>query len=102
MFISTVEIERPHPPDYINTTYQTHSPKYSLEDEVNLYELLPALSFSVPESTAIINGLNSSKVLMKELVNYFGYQIKQQAYKDYQGVAITAERISLIKTCVVS
>lgn len=70
---------------------------FRLEDQVNLYELLPTLSFSVEESMSIIDGLNQSSVSMRELVTYIGYQRKQQKYNDYKGVAITPERVNLLK-----
>jgi len=75
--------------------------KYRLDDEVNLYEVLPALAFSVPESMVIIDGLNSSKVPMQELVTYIGYQRKQQVYKDYQGVTITPDMINQLKAMII-
>ena len=84
------------------TAPQTISPLYRLEDEINLYEILPALSFSVLESMVIIDGLNSSKVSMKELVTYIVYQRKQQMYKDYQGVEITPEMINQLKAMITS
>ena len=84
------------------TASQTISPKYRLEDEVNLYVVLPALSFSVPESMIIIDGLNSSKVTIKELVTYIGYQRKQQRYKDYQGVEIKPDMINQLKAMIIS
>lgn len=78
------------------------TPVFRLDDQVNLYELLPALSFSVQESMAIIDGLNQSKVSMKELVTYIGHQRKQQQYNDYIGVAITPERVNLLRNIIVA
>lgn len=75
-------------------------PTFRLEDQVNLYDLLPELSFSVQESMTIIDGLNRSKVSMKELVTYIGYQRKQQKYNDYTGVPITPERVNLLKNMI--
>jgi len=43
-------------------------PSFRLDDQVNLYDLLPELSFSIQESMAIIDGLDRSRVSMKELV----------------------------------
>lgn len=43
--------------------------KIRLEYQVYLYDLLPELSFSVHESMTIIDGLNRSKVSMKELIS---------------------------------
>lgn len=70
-------------------------PSFGLDDQVNLHELLPALSFSVQESMVIIDALNHSKVSMKELVTFIGHQRKQQQYNDYTGVTITPERVNL-------
>jgi hypothetical protein len=74
--------------------------KFGLEDQVDLYDLLPELSFSVHESMVIIDGLNRSKVSMKELVTYISYQRKQQKYNDYTGVSITPERVNLLKNMI--
>ncbi|MGQ2985376.1 hypothetical protein [Flavobacterium sp.] len=83
-----------------NTISNAFTTKFRLEDEVNLYELLPELSFSVQESMAIIDGLNKAKVSMKELVMYIGHQRKQQLYNDYSGVPITPERINLLRNII--
>ena len=60
------------------------------------------MSFSVQDSMAIIDGLNSSKATMRELVTYIGYQRKQQMYKDYQGVEIKPEMINQLKAMITS
>ncbi|WP_299517708.1 hypothetical protein, partial [uncultured Flavobacterium sp.] len=69
------------------------SPNY----EVNLYNLLPTLSFSVNESMLIIQYFNRSKVLMKELLDYFKNQKKEQRYNDFGGVMITDEKINKLR-----
>lgn len=48
----------------------------------------------------IIDGLNKSKVSMRELVTYIGYHRKQQKYNDYTGVPITLERVNLLKNMI--
>mgnify|MGYP000937819413 CR=1 FL=1 len=74
--------------------------QYELTSEINLYEILPAMNFSVQESMDIITGLNRSVVQMKELISYIGYQRKQQQYNDYTGVIITAEHVNLLRNMV--
>lgn len=71
--------------------------QYAITDEINLYEILPAMSFSVSESMNIITDLDRSVVQVKELVNYINYQIKQQHYNDYRGVTITNNHINLLQ-----
>ncbi|MGQ2985360.1 BT4734/BF3469 family protein [Flavobacterium sp.] len=73
---------------------------FKLDDQVNLYELLPVLSFSVQESMVIIDGLNRAKVSMKELVTYIGHQRKEQQYNDYSGVPITPEQVNLLRNII--
>ena len=85
--------------DY-NKALEPATVQYELTDEINLYEVLPAMNFSVKESMDIITGLNRSVVQVKELVTYIGYQRKQQLYNDYSGVAITAEHVSLLRNMV--
>lgn len=74
--------------------------KYALDEIVNLYEVLPQLSFSVEDTMKIIYGINRSKVPMLQLVNYIGKQNKEQKYLDYDGVAITSLVVSKLKTIV--
>jgi len=68
--------------------------------KLTLYELLPVLSFSVKESMDIISDLDGAKVQMRELWNYIRNQRSQQQYNDYKGVAITAERFTLLKSLI--
>lgn len=84
----------------VNQEPQPTVSKVRLCDEVNLYELLPAISFTVDESMMIITDFNRSKVLMKELVMYIGSQLKQQKYNDYGGVMIDANRVELLKRLI--
>ena len=71
--------------------------QYAITDEINLYKILPAMSFSVSESMNIINDLDRSVVQVKELVSYINYQIKQQHYDDYRGVTITNNHVNLLR-----
>ena len=69
-------------------------PKYALDEMINLYEVLPQLSFDVEDILKIISGIDNSNVEMAELVNYFNRQNTQQKYNDYHGVPITTSMIS--------
>jgi hypothetical protein len=84
----------------LKSTEQAVKSTFMLDEEVNLYDLLPALSFTIQESMAIITDLDHSKVSIKELVAYIGHQRKQQKYNDYTGVSITPERVNLLKNII--
>ena len=71
--------------------------KYNLDEIVNLYEVLPKLSFNVDDTSKIISDINRSNIEMNVLVNYIGKQRKEQKYNDYDGVQITSEIISKLK-----
>lgn len=72
-------------------------PKFGPDDEVNLYQVLSAMSLSSRETMLVIGDLDRSVVKMKELVAYINKQNKEQKYNDYNGVDITAERIGRLK-----
>lgn len=74
--------------------------KYSLDEMVNLYDILPQLSFDVEDILKIIWGIDNSNVEMARLVTYFNKQITQQKYNDYDGVPITALTISKLKNLI--
>ncbi|MBF4485040.1 hypothetical protein [Flavobacterium sp. CSZ] len=71
-----------------------HILKYTLNEIVNLYDILPQLSFDVEDILKIISGLDNSNVKMAELVDYFNRQNTQQKYNDYDGVPITTTTIT--------
>lgn len=77
-------------------------PKYALDEIVNLYEVLPQLSFDVEGILKVISGIDNSNVEMTELVDYFNKQCIQQKYNDYDGVQITAITISKLKNLIKS
>lgn len=74
--------------------------KYTIDEIVNLYEVLPQLSFSIDDTIAIISGIDSSNVTMSELVSYIGKQNKEQKYLGYDGVQITQLTISKLKNLI--
>ncbi|QEE50697.1 hypothetical protein FUA48_14255 [Flavobacterium alkalisoli] len=74
--------------------------QYRLDEEINLYEVLPAMSFTIEESMTIICDFDFSKMQMSELVKYIGKQRKEQQYNDYNGVRITPEHIDALKTII--
>ena len=67
---------------------------------INLYDILPQLSFDVEDVLKIISGIDRSNVEMAELVDYFNKQTAQQKYNDYDGVPITAPMISKLKSLI--
>lgn len=87
-------IESRHEPE------TAHISKYSLDEIVSLYEVLPLLSFDVEDISKIISGIDNSNVEMARLVNYFNRQNIQQKYNDYDGVPITALTISKLKNLI--
>lgn len=74
--------------------------KYTLDEMINLYDVLPQLSFDVDDILEIISGIDNSNVEMAQLVNYFNKQNIQQKYNDYDGVPITTTTISKLKSLI--
>nr|WP_294922370.1 hypothetical protein [uncultured Flavobacterium sp.] len=79
-----------------------HILKYSLDEMVNLYDVLPQLSFNVEDILKIISGIDNSNVEMAELMDYFNRQNTQQKYNDYDGIPITTSMISKLKSFIKS
>lgn len=77
-----------------------HILKYTLDEIVNLYDVLPQLSFGVEDILKIISGIDNSNVEMAQLVDYFNRQTAQQKYNDYHGVPITSSMISKLKCLI--
>lgn len=75
-------------------------PKFTLDEVVNLYEVLPMLLFDVTDTMKIISDINHSKIKMTVLVDYIGKQNKAQKYNDYDGVPITADKIAMLKNII--
>jgi len=82
--------------DLVESTFEPLQ-KYALNEMINLYDILPQLSFDVEDILKIISGIDSSNVEMAELVDYLSQQTSQQKYHDYDGVQITASMISKLK-----
>lgn len=74
--------------------------KYTLNEIVSLYEVLPLLSFDVEDILKIISGIDNSNVEMAKLLDYFNRQNTQQKFNDYDGVPITASMISKLKNLI--
>ena len=85
--------------DLIELTFEPLQ-KYASNEIVNLYDILPQLSFDVEDTLKIISGIDSSHVEMAELVDYFSKQRAHQKYNDYDGVTITAPMISKLKILI--
>ncbi|MFD1602999.1 hypothetical protein ACFSJW_07145 [Flavobacterium artemisiae] len=87
--------------DLIESTFEP-LPKYALDEMINLYDVLPQLSFDVEDTLKIISGIDRSIVEIAELVDYFTIQTSQQKYNDYDGVPITTSMISKLKNLIKS
>ncbi|GAA3724111.1 hypothetical protein GCM10022422_01370 [Flavobacterium ginsengisoli] len=85
--------------DFIESTFEPLQ-KYALDEIVNLYDILPQLSFDVEDTLKIISGIDSSNVEMTKLLDYFNKQTAQQKYNDYDGVLITPSMISKLKILI--
>ena len=58
------------------------------------------LLFSVAVTMKIISDINHSKIEMTVLVDYIAKQNKAQKYNDYDGVPITADIITILKSMI--
>jgi hypothetical protein len=75
-------------------------PKFALEEVVNLYDVLPMLSYDTDDTTTIIYDIDYSTITMNELVKYIAKQAREQKYNDYKGVAITQQVITKLRSIV--
>ncbi len=75
-------------------------PKFALDEEVNLYEVLPMLSFDVDDTMSIIYDIDHSRITMDEFVKYVSKLAREQRYNDYNGVAVTQQVIENLKSIV--
>ena len=75
-------------------------PKFALDEVVNLYEVLPMLSYDADDTMTIIYDIDYSKITMNELVKYIAKQAREQKYNDYTGIAITHQVITNLKSIV--
>ena len=73
--------------------------KFALEQVVNLYEVLPMLSYNTDETMTIIFDIDST-ITMNELVKYIAKQAREQKYNDYKGVAITQQVVANLRAIV--
>lgn len=75
-------------------------PKFALDEVVNLYEVLPMLSYNTDDTMTIILDIDYSTITMNELVKYIAKQAREQKYNDYKGVAITQQVITNLRSIV--
>ena len=75
-------------------------PKFALDEVVNLYDVLPMLSYDADDTMTIIYDIDYSRITMNELVQYFAKQAREQKYNDYKGVKITQEVVTNLKSIV--
>ena len=75
-------------------------PKFALDEQINLYEVLPMLSFDAGDTMSIIYDIDHSRITMNELVQYISKLAREQKYNDYNGVQITQKVIENLKSIV--
>lgn len=75
-------------------------PKYALDEVVNLYEVLPMLSYDADDTMTIIYDIDYSSITMNELVKYIAKQAREQKYNDYEGVAITEQVVTNLRSII--
>jgi hypothetical protein len=75
-------------------------PKFALDEVVNLYDILPMLSYNADDTMTIIYDMDYSRITMNELVKYIAKQAREQKYNDYTGVAITQQVITKLRSIV--
>nr|WP_298657133.1 hypothetical protein [uncultured Flavobacterium sp.] len=74
--------------------------KFALDEEINLYEVLPMLSYDADDTMSIIYDIDHSRITMKELVKYISNLAREQKYNDYNGVQITQKVITSLRSIV--
>ena len=74
--------------------------KFALDEEINLYEVLPMLSYDADDTMSIIYDIDHSRITMKELVKYISNLAREQKYNDYNGVQITQRVITNLRSIV--
>jgi hypothetical protein len=74
--------------------------KFALDEEVNLYEVLPMISFDADDTMSIIYDIDHTRIIMNELVKYVSKLAREQKYNDYNGVQITQKVIENLKSIV--
>jgi hypothetical protein len=68
-------------------------PKFALDEVINLYDVLPMLSYDADDTMTIVYDIDHSRITMNELVKYLSEQAREQKYNDYNGVAVTQQVI---------
>ena len=75
-------------------------PKFALDEVVNLYDILPMLSYAPEDTMTIVYDIDYSTITMNELVKYIAKQAREQKYNDYNGVAITQQVITNLRSII--
>jgi hypothetical protein len=75
-------------------------PKFALDEVVNLYDILPMLSYAPEDTMTIVYDIDYSNITMNELVQYIAKQAREQKYNDYKGVAITQQVVANLRSIV--
>jgi hypothetical protein len=64
---------------------------FRLQDEIDLYKVLPKIGFSCEETSYIIEALNDSIPIFMDFIRCIKELMKESNYKDYTGPIITPE-----------
>jgi hypothetical protein len=75
-------------------------PKFALDEVINLYDVLPMLSYDADDTMTIVYDIDHSRITMNELVKYISKLAREQKYNDYNGVVITQQVISNLRSIV--
>ncbi len=75
-------------------------PKFALDEVINLYDVLPMLSYDADDTMTIIYDIDHSRITMNELVKYVSKLAREQKYNDYNGVAVTQQVITNLRSIV--
>jgi hypothetical protein len=87
-------------PEPIAETQTIALPKFALNEEINLYEVLPMLSYDADDTMSIIFDIDHSRITMNELVKYMSKKTREQKYNDYNGVVITQQVIENLRSII--
>ena len=75
-------------------------PKFALDEVINLYDVLPMLSYDADDTMTIVYDIDHSRITMNELVKYISKLAREQKYNDYNGVAVTKQVITNLRSIV--
>lgn len=75
-------------------------PKFALDEVINLYDVLPMLSYDADDTMTIVYDIDHSRITMNELVKYISKLAREQKYNDYNGVRVTQQVVTNLSSIV--